>query len=45
VYGLCGSFNVCDSTGPRPCECLPLLGFQPVNDVARKSEDYSDGWW
>jgi hypothetical protein len=43
VYRLCGSFGVCDSTGPRPCECLPLPGFQPVNDVAWESEDYSGG--
>jgi hypothetical protein len=43
VYSLCGSFGVCDSTGPRLCECLPLPGFRPVNGVAWESEDYSGG--
>lgn len=43
VYGLCGSFGLCNSSAVRPCECLPLPGFEPVNHEAWESEDYSSG--
>ncbi|KAG6663549.1 G-type lectin S-receptor-like serine/threonine-protein kinase SD2-2 isoform X2 [Carya illinoinensis] len=43
VYGFCGSFGLCDSMRSRPCECLPVPGFKPVDDGAWESGDYSGG--
>jgi hypothetical protein len=42
VYGLCGSFALCNSMESlTPCECLN--GFEPQNEVEWESKDYSSG--